>query len=295
MNVRRWPLRLWIPGIGLLIVVLATAFGSVVAPHNPNQQFADAVLEPPSLHFLMGTDQYGRDVLSRVIYGGRASLVVGVGSTLIAFVVGTAAALVAGYFRGWAEWVLMRAMDVILCLPPIITAVLVVTLIGPGIPTLLGVIGFMFVPLFARLGYGQVLSVSQRDFVTASRALGAGSLRIMARTIFPNVLSSLIVQGSLSVASAILIESGLSFLGLGVVPPTPSWGNLIAGGEITMLQAPWALFGPAVVVVLVIIGFNILGDGLRDALDPRLRQSSRRAATVDTEQVDTRAARNEAV
>lgn len=294
MNVRRWPLRLWIPGIGLLIVVVATVFGPIVAPHNPNQQFGD-ILEPPSLHFLMGTDQYGRDVLSRVIYGGRASLVVGLGSTVIAFIVGTAIALVAGYFRGWAEWILMRAMDVILCLPPIITAVLVVTLIGPGIPTLVGVIGFMFVPLFARVGYGQVLSISQRDFVTASRALGASSLRVMARTIFPNVVSSLIVQASLSVAAAILIESGLSFLGLGVVPPTPSWGNLIAGGEVTMLQAPWALFGPAVVVVLVIVGFNILGDGLRDALDPRLRQSARRMPAVDKEQVRARATRDEAV
>lgn len=273
MNLRRWPLRLWIPGIGLLVVVVAAIFAPAVSPHPPNQQYG-AILQAPSLHFLMGTDQYGRDVLSRVIYGARSSLIVGVGSTIIAFVLGTAVALLAGYFRGWAEWTLMRAMDIILCLPPIITAVLVVTLVGPGITTLVGVIGFMFIPLFARLGYGEVLSVSQREFVTASRALGASSVRIMVRTIFPNVVSTLIVQGSLSVASAILIESGLSFLGLGVVPPTPSWGNMIAGGEVTMLQAPWALFGPALVVVLVIVAFNLLGDGLRDALDPRLRQSA---------------------
>lgn len=261
-------LSLSVPAVVLLLIGLSAVFAPQVARHDPAAQAADAILRAPDAQYWFGTDQYGRDVFSRVVFGSRASLVTALLATAIACVVGTAVALVAGYVRGWVEQVLLRAIDVILCLPPIISAILVVTLIGPGQNTLIGVIAFMFIPTFARLTYGEVLSVGGRDFVTAARSLGCGPIRIMVRTILPNVSSPIIVQFSLSLASAILIESGLSFLGLGVVPPTPSWGEMISTARATLLQAPWVMLAPAAVVVLVIVSFNLLGDALRGILDP---------------------------
>ena len=217
---------------------------------------------------LLGQDEYGRDVLSRLLWGARTSLMVAGSSTLLACIVGTVLGLLGGFFRGVAEFLAVRSMDIVLCFPPLLLALLIVTLLGPGARTLIPVLAVLYLPGFVRVVYAGVLSVRSQDYVEAVRALGAGPIRIMLRTILPNVAGPVLVQFSLAAASAVVLESGLSFLGLGVVPPAPSWGLMIGAARATMAQAPLLLLWPCAALSLTILALNALCDALRDAVDP---------------------------
>jgi peptide/nickel transport system permease protein len=225
-------------------------------------------LAPPNAAHWFGQDEYGRDVLSRLLWGARTSLMVAAASTAIACILGVILGLVGGFLRGIAEVLTVRSMDVVLCFPPLLLALLVVTLLGPGASTLIPVLAVLYLPGFVRVVYAGVLSVRSQDYVEAVRALGAGSIRIMARTILPNVAGPVLVQFSLAAASAVVLESGLSFLGLGVVPPAPSWGLMIGAARATMNQAPLLLLWPCAALTLTILAMNALCDALRDAIDP---------------------------
>ena len=219
----------------------------------------------------LGQDEYGRDVLSRLLWGARTSLLVAGASASIACVAGTILGLLGGYLRGAAELLAVRGMDIVLCFPPLLLALLVVTLMGPGATTLIPVLAVLYLPGFVRVVYAGVLTVRSQDYVEAMRALGAGPVRIMSRTILPNVAGPILVQFSLAAASAVVLESGLSFLGLGVVPPTPSWGQMIGSARATMNQAPLLLLWPCAALSLTILAMNALCDALRDAVDPHTR------------------------
>lgn len=265
--------RLAIPLGFVVLVLVAAVFANRLAPYNPVQQNITARLQEPGSHHLLGTDQFGRDILSRLLVGARATMEVAFAATALACVTGTVLGMVGGYFAGIAELATVRLADLILSFPPIVLAILIVTMVGPGVVTLIFVIAFLYIPTFTRVTNGQVMTVKRMSYVEASRALGCGTLRIMARTILPNVLSPIIVQFSLTVAGSILLESGLSFLGLGVVPPTPSWGLMIQEGRGYMSVSANGLIWPCLVIVVVILAVNSVGDALRDRLDPRLRGS----------------------
>jgi peptide/nickel transport system permease protein len=258
----------WPAGLVGAIVLLALAAPLLGLPDPVRQDVARRLTGPDGAS-LLGRDEFGRDVLSRLVWGARASLSVAFASGLIACALGTLLGLVGGWFRGLGELLAVRSMDIVLCFPPILLALLVVTLLGPGAGTLILVLSILFLPGFVRVTYAEVLSARGQDYVEAVRALGAGPLRIMARTILPNVAGPILVQLSLTVAAAVVLESGLSFLGLGVVPPQPSWGLMIRGARATMAQAPLLLLWPCLVLSVTILAMNLLCDGLRDWLDPR--------------------------
>ena len=259
-----WPLA------AVATILLLALFSPLLAPYDPAAQDVAARLAAPSLAHPLGQDEFGRDVLSRLLVGARASLRVAFASALIAGAIGIAIGLVGGYFGGVVELFTIRLTDIILSFPPILLALLVVTLLGPGVGTLTFVLSILYVPAFARVTYGEVLSARALDYVEAARAAGAGAVRIMLRTILPNILGPILVQFSLVVAAAILIESGLSFLGLGVVPPEPSWGLMIRGARGTMQHNPWLLLWPCIALVVTILAINRLCDALRDVFDPRV-------------------------
>ena len=229
---------------------------------------------PSAAHWL-GQDEYGRDVLSRLLWGARVSLTVAAASASIACVLGTALGVTGGFLGGIVEFLAIRSVDVVLCFPPLLLALLVVTLLGPGAATLVPVLALVYLPSFVRVSYAGVLSVRSAEYVEAMRVLGAGSLRIMVRTILPNIGGPILVQFSLTAASAVVLESGLSFLGLGVVPPAPSWGLMIAAARSTMAQAPLLLLWPCLALSLTILAMNALCDALRDAVDPHRRPRRR--------------------
>ena len=239
---------------------------------------SDPLLMHPSTPFAgpggahpLGTDEFGRDILARLVYGARASLEVSAGSVLLAGSVGTLLGVLGGYRSGVWEAVTMRSADVILCFPPILLAMLVAGFLGAGVGHLILIIGFLYMPQFSRLAFAQTLAVRQGEFVEAARAAGASTGRILARAILPNVVGPIVIQASLSAASAMLLESGLSFLGLGVLPPAPSWGLMIATARNYMFQTPYYVLWPSVVLSVTILGINTLGDALLDHLDPRRR------------------------
>ena len=257
------------------MVVACALLAPVLSPYDPNRQRLLEALQGPSATHLLGTDENGRDVLSRVLYGARISLAAGVFSVAIAVGLGVVAGLISGYFGGRTDNWIMRAMDALLAFPTLVLALAITAALGPGLRNAMIAIGIVYTPVFARLTRGQVLSVREREFVEAARTLGAGHGRIMLRHIFPNVTSPLIVQASLSVALAILAEATLSFLGLGVQPPDPSWGSMVSRGKDYLEQAPWLAFAPGAAILLAVMGFNFLGDAVRDALDPRLLRESK--------------------
>jgi len=256
--------------VGLLGIFALLA--PIMAPADPIMQDLDARLLPPTREHWLGTDDLGRDLLSRIIYGGRTSLTVGIVSVAFALVVGTALGLTGGFSRGLSDTLIMRAMDIMLAFPATLLAIFIVGIRGPGLNNAMLAIGVINIPIFARIVRGSTLRVRQEDFVEAARALGASQQRILNRHILPNTLAPIIVQTSLSIGAAILEAAGLSFLGLGAQAPTPEWGAMLTNTREFLRDAPWAATFPGLAILLAVVGFNLFGDGLRDALDPRLRQ-----------------------
>ena len=257
------------------LVVLMAVFAPLVSPYDPLHQDVNGLLSPPSLLHPFGTDNTGRDVLSRVVWGTRVSLEAGLVSVAIAVVVGCAIGLAAGYWGGRLDGVLMRLIDAVLSFPALVLALALGAVLGAGLGGVLIALGVVYTPTFARLMRGQVLSVRTREFVQAARVIGGADTWILRRHILPNAATPIVVQASLSVGFAILAEASLSFLGLGVQPPEPSWGSMINAGRGYLQQAPWMVFGPGAALFVTVLGLNFLGDGVRDALDPRVHSRAR--------------------
>ncbi len=262
--------------IALVVIALLAPF---VAPHDPVIQNRDALLLPPfwqeggSTTYLLGTDPVGRDMLSRLIYGARFSLFIGVVVVIGALTVGITIGLIAGYFRGWIDIVIMRVMDVILAFPSLLLALVLVAVLGPGLINAMIAIALVYQPHFVRLTRASVMAEKTKDYVVSSRVVGAGPLRLMVRTILPNCLAPLIVQATLSFSSAILDAAALGFLGMGAQPPTPEWGTMLAEAREFILRAWWVVTFPGLAILITVLAINLVGDGLRDALDPKLKRS----------------------
>lgn len=259
-------------GFAVLAVVIGSAiFAGQLAPYNPIEQaFADQLKSPSPVH-LFGTDEFGRDIFSRVLFGARIAVGAGVVADGIAIVLGVFFGIMAGYFGGWVESAVMRGADVMLAFPYLLLAMIVVAILGPSLINAMIAIGIVYTPQFARLVRGAVLAIREQEFVEAARGLGGGPIRILSRHVLPNVLSPIIVMATLTVGFAIVETAGLSFLGLGATPPTPELGSMLATGRSYMLTAPWIATFPGLAILVTVIGFNLVGDGLRDLLDPRLR------------------------
>jgi ABC-type dipeptide/oligopeptide/nickel transport system permease subunit len=263
-------------GVLVAVVVLAGVLAPWLAPYDPTAIAMDDALSPPTARHLMGTDAFGRDVLSRVMHGARFSLEVGVVSRLLALTLGTLLGLVAGYYGGRTDQLVMRLADVTLAYPGLLLLIAVMAAVGPSKAALfvaLGVVGWAGV---ARLVRAQVLSLKEREFVTAIRSLGAPNSRVILRHVFPNVLTPIVVIFSMGLGASIMAESSLSFLGLGAQPPRASWGSMISGGLDYLRVAPWLSLAPGLVVTLTVLGFNLVGDALRDLYDPKLGRGQRR-------------------
>jgi peptide/nickel transport system permease protein len=258
-------------GAGLVVAFAAmAALAPAMAPHAPTD-LVGARLLPPQRDYLLGTDEFGRDILSRIIFGARISLWVGVVSVGIGLAGGATAGLLSGYVGGRLDMLLMRVVDVMFSIPPIILAITLTGVLGPGLTNATVAIGLVYLPTFARVARGPVLAVVAHEYIEAARSSGAGAARVLALHVLPNVAAPLIVQTTLALSTAILAEATLSFLGLGVQPPEPSWGTMLGTGRKYMELAPWVAIFPGAAVMLLVLGFNLLGDGLRDILDPRLR------------------------
>jgi len=259
-------------GLGLTVfLALLAVFAPWVAPYRPDEIHPIDSLLAPCARYLLGTDDLGRDVLSRIIFGARVSLMVGAIAIGIAAAAGVSLGLAAGYVGGWLDALIMRVMDALLAFPAILLAIALMAVLGPSLENAMIAIGIINIPAFARITRANVLSIREKEFVEAARALGAWRIYVAVMVILPNCLSPLIVQGSLGLAYAILVEAALSFLGLGVQPPEPSWGSMLAFGRNLLAQAPWYATFPGVAIFVTVLGLNFLGDGLREALDPRLR------------------------
>ncbi len=274
--------RLWRPfvrnraaAVGLVLAILVTIL-SFAAPlftgHDPLAQDARSRLQPPDRTHVLGRDPFGRDLFARVLFAGRISLLVGVCSVALGGVIGSTLGLVAGYTGGKIENAIMRFVDILMAFPSLLLGLLVLAVLGPGLLKMILAIGIMLSPGFARVMHGSALSLKKREFVEGARSVGAGPVRIVGLHILPNVMGEVVVLSSLWTASAIRIEANLSFIGLGVSPPTPTWGNMIRDGTPHLLNAPWLSVFPGVAILVAVLAFNLLGDGLRDVLDPHLRE-----------------------
>ncbi|MED1780440.1 ABC transporter permease [Brevibacillus fortis] len=255
----------------LALLCLTAVLAPVLAPHDPTQMFQDHRMEGSSGEFLLGTDQFGRDILSRIIYGARVSLVVGLSAVLVSVVFGTLFGLIAGYFGRWIDGFIMRCMDVLFAFPEILLALAIVAALGPGTFNTIMAIGIVNIPIFTRTVRGAVLSIKNLEYVESARAIGASTPRILFQEIFPNVTAPLLVQSSLAISGAILTESALSFLGLGIQPPDPSWGGMISEARRYMELAPGMIIWPCIAMTVTILACNMFGDAVRDILDPRHR------------------------
>ncbi|GMA15357.1 ABC transporter permease (plasmid) [Deinococcus metallilatus] len=275
---RRTWLRKWLRrptvvlGAALVLLFLFLAVAApLVAPYDPIQQDFLRPTMPPSPQHWLGTDQYGRDLLSRVIYGARTALLAVLVADGLALVLGGFLGLLAGYYRGWVDSVLMRVMDVLLAFPYLLLALIIVAGLGPSLLNAMIAIGIVYTPQYARLIRGQVLSVRELEYVQSARALGANDARVMLRHVLPNSVIALVVLATLQAGTVIVETAALSFLGLGAQPPTPDWGAILADGQSYFLTAWWIATFPGLAILLVVLGFNLLGDALRDQLDPRRR------------------------
>ncbi|MDP3899267.1 MAG: ABC transporter permease subunit [Mesorhizobium sp.] len=266
---------LWV----FVFLVIVAVLAPVIAPHLPNAQYRDAVLIPPywqeggNASYLLGTDAVGRDLLSRLLYGAQFSLFIGVIVTTLALVGGIFVGVIAGYFGGWIDTVIMRIMDIILAFPSLLLALVLVAVLGPGLTNAMIAIALVLQPHFVRLTRAAVMSEKGRDYVTAARVSGAGALRLMFKTILPNCMAPLIVQATLSFSTAILDAAALGFLGMGAQPPTPEWGTMLAEAREFILRAWWVVTLPGLAILITVLAINLVGDGLRDALDPKLKRS----------------------
>jgi len=266
-------------GLVLIVVLVVLAIGAnVIAPHSPYEQFREFTLAPPAWHdggssrFLLGTDPVGRDILSRLIHGTRLSLLIGVISVAISLSLGVVLGLAAGYFRGLVETTIMRLMDVMLSLPSLLLAIAVVAILGPGLINAMYAIAIVLLPHYVRLTRAAVIAEAAKEYVASSRIAGAGPLRLMFNTILPNCAAPLIVQATLGFSNAILDAAALGFLGLGAQPPTPEWGSMLADALEFIQRASWVVTFPGLAILITVLAFNLMGDGLRDALDPKLKR-----------------------
>jgi peptide/nickel transport system permease protein len=263
--------NLVVGAIVLALVVASAVLAPQIAPRDPvDQEFSDQ-LKAPSLTSPFGTDEFGRDIFSRVIYGARIALIIGFLADGIATLLGVLLGVLSGYFGGGLDALVTRVIDVTLAFPYLLLAMIVVAILGPGLINAMVAIAIVYTPQIARVVRGVVLSVKEQEFVEAARALGAGSGRILRQCILPNIVSPIIVMATLTVGFMIVETAGLSFLGLGASPPTPEWGSMLATGRSYMLTAPWIATFPGLAILVTVVAFNLVGDGLRDLLDPRLR------------------------
>lgn len=258
-------------GIVAVAIVLVALFAPMIAPCDPLEQDSYVRLSARTAEHWLGTDDFGRDVLSRIIWGSRISLVIGSVSVAFGLIIGTILGMVAGYFRGKTETLIMRAIDVLMCFPDLILAVAVTAVLGANLFNLILTIGIVMTPRFARLAHGALLSIRESEYVTAARAIGARAPRILRKHIFPNICGELLVAGTLWVGEAIRLEANLAFIGLGVQPPTPTWGNMTREGVDVLINAPWISVYAGLSILVTVLSFNMLGDGVRDMIDPKLR------------------------
>jgi dipeptide transport system permease protein len=266
-------------GLGVIVALVVLALlADVVAPHSPILTNNTAFLTPPfwqtggSLTYPLGTDAIGRDILSRLIYGARLSLLIGIAVVTLSVIAGTTLGLAAGYFRGAIEIMVMRLMDIVLTLPSLLLAVVIVAIIGPGLMNAMLAVAVVLLPHYVRLARAAVISEVSKDYVTAAKVSGAGPLRLMFKEVLPNCMAPLIVQATLGISTAILDAAALGFLGLGAQPPSPEWGTMLADAREFVLRAWWVVTLPGIMILITVLAFNLLGDGLRDALDPKLKR-----------------------
>jgi peptide/nickel transport system permease protein len=261
----------WIGLALFLVVCLAAILAPVLATHDPLEQDILVRLEAPSMEHWMGTDNYGRDTYSRLLYGAQISLVIGLGAIAIALVIGSILGLIAGYYGGRTDILIMQTMDVMLAFPALILGLIVVAMLGASIANIIAAIALTAIPPFARIARAPTIAISAREFIEAGRALGYSDLRLMFGHILPNILPEILVMGSLWLATAIRVEASLAFIGLGVRPPTATWGGMIREGFEHILDSFWLALFPSIAILVVIFALNLLGDGLRDAIDPKMR------------------------
>lgn len=267
-----------VAGLIIIIVLLALAiFAGLIAAHSPTVTDNAMFLKPPfwqaggSLSYPLGTDAIGRDILSRLLFGARLSLLIGVAVVALSVAVGTVLGLIAGFFRGPVEIIIMRLMDIVLTLPSLLLAVVIVAILGPGLINAMLAVSIVLLPHYVRIARAAVITETAKDYVTAARVIGAGQLRLMFREVLPNCLAPLIVQATLGISTAILDAAALGFLGLGAQPPTPEWGTMLADAREFVLRAWWVVTLPGLAILITVLAFNLVGDGLRDALDPKLK------------------------
>ncbi|MEM8854022.1 MAG: ABC transporter permease [Pseudomonadota bacterium] len=264
----------WVGLAIFLIVCLLAILAPWIAPYDPIDQNIFDRLKPPSAEHWMGTDFYGRDTLSRILYGARISLVIGLVAIIAAMIIGSFIGMIAGYFGGVVDIVIMQIMDVLLAFPSLILGLIIVAMLGPSVENLAIAIALTAIPPFARIARAPTISVKEREFVEAGRAMGFSDLRLLFKHILPNILPEILVMGSLWLATAIRVEASLAFIGLGVSPPTATWGGMIREGFENILDSFWLALFPSIAILIVVFSLNLLGDGLRDAIDPRLRGES---------------------
>jgi peptide/nickel transport system permease protein len=264
--------KLAVIGLAIFIgIIVVSALAPWIAPYDPNATNTSALLKPPSESYWMGTDELGRDVFSRIIYGTRISLVVGVIAVAIAMIFGAVLGLIAGYWRGVADHVIMSVMDSVWAFPTLILALAITAVLGPSLTNVTIAIGFVFIPGFARLVRSMVLSVREREYIQSAKSIGLNDWEIIIRYVWPNITPTMIVQASLNAAQAIIAEASLSFLGLGIQPPAASWGSMLKAGYPYLEMASWLSIFPGLAILVTVLGLNFLGDGLRDAMDIKMR------------------------
>jgi len=257
--------------IGIFIVIIVALFAPIISPYSPDEMFMDHVMEKPNGKFFFGTDEFGRDIFSRIVYGAQVSLQVGIIAVGIGATFGLIFGLISGYFQGKVDSIIMRVMDVFFAFPDILLALAIVAMLGPSLTNTMIAIGIVFTPVFTRTVRAAVISVKENEYITSAVAIGVSPLKIIFKHITPNILAPFIVQVTLALSGAILTEAALSFLGLGVQPPDPSWGTMLDASRTYMEFAPWTLLFPVGAIVFTIFCFNLLGDSLRDILDPKMK------------------------
>lgn len=257
--------------IGLLFIIFTAIFAPLISPYDPDAQALTEALKGPSPAHLLGTDNYGRDILSRIFYGGRVSLIVGVAAVVGACIIGTFFGMVSGFFGGWIDDLINRIAEAIRAVPQIVLAMALCAVFGGGMVNLAIILGISNIAVYIRMMRGQVLSIKEQDYIMAAKLQGNKSFRLMIKHILPNCVSPIIVQMTLQIGQTILAEAGLSFLGLGISAPTASWGSLVSDGRAYLLQNPWFSLAPGICIALLVVFLNTIGDGVRDTLDPRMR------------------------